>query len=665
MVLDHNGKQVLLDPNAREYTPPPQSLCAAALAPVLPPAGQHPYAPASMVIQPFISMGCPTMTFSGNNSLASTQQPSVSGREHVSRALLLNGVPSDMDEHQLKQEMELWGPVRAMGMERIKEGLVIVHYYDLRHTKEALADIQQQHLWYQQRMQRQLQRQQQHHCSAAGSSSSLPMTTTTRGLIAGKVMWAQYTVAVGAAAGADGLNQGTLVVFNLDAEMSLEMLQAAFEKYGTVKELRETPAKKMHKFVEFYDVRDAAKALKALDNQEIGGKKVKIEFSRPGGQAYKARVQAQQAQVQNQQQNAPPLFAAAGTTGYNSGFSSAAAGTVVGDNCVSLASESLGREENSLASQTRGGDGPVPASRRKRNLANSSSGFGKCEPMIHLQGGSGGGKMMGSRDGPSSTGRSCLPMKCLSNESVPLQYMFDEKELQSDESTRTTLMIRNIPNKYSQAMLLQLLDRHCLHSNLHLEDPNEPESAYDFVYLPIDFKNRCNLGYAFVNFTTVEATKRLYKAFHAQQWEAFNSRKVCQVSYARVQGRVALEEHFRNSRFACDNDEYLPLCFSPPRTGSTQSQPTVAAGHLVGRAMGSTTTNSSHSFLEEQGSAHMTRNGDTIREGGHDENNTTKRVSANSRNDCSQHQEIDVSGVHGRVIGGNWSSDLQQQQQCR
>ncbi|CAK9273033.1 unnamed protein product [Sphagnum jensenii] len=624
MVLDHNGKQVLLDPNAREYTPPPQSLCAAALAPVLPPAGQHPYAAASVAIQPFISMGCPTMTFSGNNSLASTQQPSVSGREHVSRALLLNGVPSDMDEHQLKQEMELWGPVRAMGMERIKEGLVIVHYYDLRHTKEALADIQQQHLWYQQRMQRQLQRQQQHRCSAAGLSSSLPsesrhhdrqeraaakhaenrggpddssswgggdvqgVTTTTRGLIAGKVMWAQYTVAVGAAAGADGLNQGTLVVFNLDAEMSLETLQAAFEKYGTVKELRETPAKKMHKFVEFYDVRDAAKALKALDNQEIGGKKVKIEFSRPGGQAYKARVQAQQAQVQNQQQNAPPLFAAAaGTTGYNSGFSSAAAGTVVGENCVSLASESLGREENSLASQTRGGDGPVPAGRRKRNLANSSSGFAKCEPMIHLQGGSGGGKMMGSRDGPSSTGRSCLPMKCLSNESVPLQYMFDEKELQSDESTRTTLMIRNIPNKYSQAMLLQLLDRHCLHSNSHLEDPNEPESAYDFVYLPIDFKNRCNLGYAFVNFTTVEATKRLYKAFHAQQWEAFNSRKVCQVSYARVQGRVALEEHFRNSRFACDNDEYLPLCFSPPRTGSTQSQPTVAAGHLVGRAMGS------------------------------------------------------------------------------
>lgn len=54
---------------------------------------------------------------------------------------------------------------------------------------------------------------------------------------------------------------------------------------GDVKELRETPAKKLHKFVEFFDIRDAARALNTLDGQEIGGKVVKIEFSRPGGQA--------------------------------------------------------------------------------------------------------------------------------------------------------------------------------------------------------------------------------------------------------------------------------------------------------------------------------------------------------------------------------------------
>lgn len=47
--------------------------------------------------------------------------------------------------------------------------------------------------------------------------------------------------------------------------------------------------------------------------------------------------------------------------------------------------------------------------------------------------------------------------------------------------------------------------------------------------------NKCNVGYGFVNMTSPEATWRLYKAFHLQLWEAFNSRKICEVTYARVQ----------------------------------------------------------------------------------------------------------------------------------
>ncbi|KAM0946607.1 putative mei2-like RNA recognition [Dioscorea sansibarensis] len=85
--------------------------------------------------------------------------------------------------------------------------------------------------------------------------------------------------------------------------------------------------------------------------------------------------------------------------------------------------------------------------------------------------------------------------------------------------------------------------------------------------------NKCNVGYGFVNLTSPEAAWRLYKAFHMQPWEVFNSRKICQVTYARLQGLEALKDHFKNSKFACDDDEYMPVFFSPPRDGKQLTEP--------------------------------------------------------------------------------------------
>lgn len=62
-----------------------------------------------------------------------------------------------------------------------------------------------------------------------------------------------------------------------------------------------------------------------------------------------------------------------------------------------------------------------------------------------------------------------------------------------DEANYTTIMLRNIPNKYSRQMLIDQL-----HSAGFL-------GQIDYLYLPIDFANRCNVGYCFINFRTSQA----------------------------------------------------------------------------------------------------------------------------------------------------------------
>jgi hypothetical protein len=107
---------------------------------------------------------------------------------------------------------------------------------------------------------------------------------------------------------------------------------------------------------------------------------------------------------------------------------------------------------------------------------------------------------------------------------------------------RTTLMIKNIPNKYSQKMLLAAVDE-----NHH--------GYYDFFYLPIDFKNKCNVGYAFINFINFRSIVPFYEEFNNKKWEKFNSEKVCEITYARIQGKSALIGHFQNSSLMSYEDK--------------------------------------------------------------------------------------------------------------
>lgn len=111
---------------------------------------------------------------------------------------------------------------------------------------------------------------------------------------------------------------------------------------------------------------------------------------------------------------------------------------------------------------------------------------------------------------------------------------------------RTTLMIRNIPNRYTQEMILDSADI-CLNGK------------YNFFYLPIDFQNQCNVGYAFINMTSTMYVPMLYNMFHNKGWELFKSEKICEVTYARIQGLQSLVDHFKSSSLLSEDEKVRPM----------------------------------------------------------------------------------------------------------
>ncbi|KAH3744532.1 RNA recognition motif 2 [Pelomyxa schiedti] len=120
----------------------------------------------------------------------------------------------------------------------------------------------------------------------------------------------------------------------------------------------------------------------------------------------------------------------------------------------------------------------------------------------------------------------------------------DDEEHTND--SRTTLMIKNIPNKYSQRMLLDEIDA-------------GHAGSYDFFYLPIDFKNKCNVGYAFINMISTDRIPAFYWDFNNKRWSRFNSEKICEITYARIQGLVQLVDHFKSSSLLAEEEKVRPV----------------------------------------------------------------------------------------------------------
>ncbi|CAI9103731.1 OLC1v1002269C1 [Oldenlandia corymbosa var. corymbosa] len=199
-----------------------------------------------------------------------------------------------------------------------------------------------------------------------------------------------------------------------------------------------------------------------------------------------------------------------------------------------------------------------------------------------------GRKGVGFRFGRRVTGRSSEPVheEKKSEDDGRSLGKYQSVKLRREED-KTTVMIKNIPNHFTPGMLVEFVDWFCLSENSKTRqlgnggDEHKAISAYDFLYLPMDFKTNLNKGYAFVNFTEPEAAWNFFLAYDGQRWDFNRSPKTRKIVSARIQGKEALVAHFNKSNFDCESDEYLPFAFSPARDGSGNEVQRTVIGHRV------------------------------------------------------------------------------------
>jgi len=100
----------------------------------------------------------------------------------------------------------------------------------------------------------------------------------------------------------------------------------------------------------------------------------------------------------------------------------------------------------------------------------------------------------------------------------------------------TTLMIRNVPNRYSQRELI-----------------NELKSlgfggTFDFLYVPLDLGTMSNVGYAFVNFSQQVWAEKCMEVLQNHRFKRHRQAgKVAAVSVAHIQGLEANLKHYEKS----------------------------------------------------------------------------------------------------------------------
>eukprot|EP00931_Biecheleriopsis_adriatica_P058583 TRINITY_DN3490_c0_g1_i3.p2 TRINITY_DN3490_c0_g1~~TRINITY_DN3490_c0_g1_i3.p2 ORF type:complete len:213 (+),score=58.99 TRINITY_DN3490_c0_g1_i3:143-781(+) len=128
-------------------------------------------------------------------------------------------------------------------------------------------------------------------------------------------------------------------------------------------------------------------------------------------------------------------------------------------------------------------------------------------------------------------------------------HMDDETAVQSFGKDLTTVIVRNVPNRYTSEQLV-----------------NEAIAAgfenFDFFYLPIDFNTKRNRGYAFINFYSPIIAQQFTLAFHGRQLTRYRSKKVLEIAPAATQGlQENMTKHLKKEHCRINNQWFRAMVF--------------------------------------------------------------------------------------------------------
>ena len=123
----------------------------------------------------------------------------------------------------------------------------------------------------------------------------------------------------------------------------------------------------------------------------------------------------------------------------------------------------------------------------------------------------------------------------------------------SGKDTRTTVMIRNIPIKYTDSILINALE--------------EFKGKYDCLYMPYDYEKKGNKGYAFINFVNPLHILYFHEKFCGKKWPLFESSKICELNSANFQGINEIQKHSKNYK-----GYKKPLFYSEPNKSNVTNK---------------------------------------------------------------------------------------------